>query len=287
MLFGAASLKHALTQTGIDILGKIPWGTHLCLFYETKQDFLDIMVPYFRAGLENQEFCLWILPSPMAQQEAVEALKRGVSDFDRHLLEGNIELVADYQWYMPGGSFDFAAVVERFDKKLREAISKGYVGLRVNGSGASLQKAGSKRFTEYEKALDNRIADEKTIILCSFALEESASSAVIDAARTHQLTAALRDGSWEVIETHDARGEHLLEHEGETANARPSPLAKLAKLTPREQAVLAQIAVGASSKEAARRLGISPRTVEFHRANILQKLKAKNTADLMRIVLAA
>ena len=62
--------------------------------------------------------------------------------------------------------------------------------------------------------------------------------------------------------------------------------AKLELLTPREQAVLAQTVAGASSKEAAQRLGISPRTVEFHRANILQKLGAKNTVDLMRIVLA-
>jgi DNA-binding CsgD family transcriptional regulator len=210
-----------------------------------------------------------------------------VPDFDRHLSEGNIELASDYQWYMPEGSFEIATVLERFDKKLREAISKGSVGLRGNGSGASLQKVDSKRFNEYEKELDDQIADEKMIVLCSFLLEESSSSAVLHAARNHQFIAALRDGSWEVIETQEARGKSLLEHAGETANARSSWPAKLAELTPREQAVLAQIAVGASSKEAARRLGISPRTVEFHRANILQKLKAKNTADLMRIVLAA
>jgi two-component system, LuxR family, response regulator FixJ len=62
--------------------------------------------------------------------------------------------------------------------------------------------------------------------------------------------------------------------------------AKLAKLTPREHAVLARIVAGESTEEAAQGLGISPRTVEFHRANILQKLGAKNTVDLMRIVLA-
>jgi len=276
-------LKHALTPTGIDILGKVPWGTHLGLFYETEQDFLDIVVPYFSAGLENKEFCLWILPPPMAQQEALEALKRGMPDFDRHLSKGNIELASDYQWYMPEGSFEIAAVLERFHKKLREAISKDYVGLRVNGSGASLQRVDSKRFNEYEKELDDRIADEKIIVLCSFPLEESSSSAVLHAARNHQFIAALRDGSWEIIETHENRGKKLFEHAGETANARSSWPAMLAELTPREHAVLAQIVAGASSKEAARKLGISPRTVEFHRANILQKLKAKNTAELVRI----
>ena len=47
---------------------------------------------------------------------------------------------------------------------------------------------------------------------------------------------------------------------------------------------LAQIVRGASSKEAARALGISPRIVEFHRANVMRKLGAKNTADLVRKV---
>jgi FixJ family two-component response regulator len=57
------------------------------------------------------------------------------------------------------------------------------------------------------------------------------------------------------------------------------------RLTARERDVLERIARGASNKEAGRELGISPRTVEVHRARIMEKLVAKNAADLMRIVL--
>lgn len=57
-------------------------------------------------------------------------------------------------------------------------------------------------------------------------------------------------------------------------------------LTKRERDVLAQVARGASNKEAGRRLGISPRTIEVHRARIMDKLGARNAADLMRIVLS-
>jgi FixJ family two-component response regulator len=56
-------------------------------------------------------------------------------------------------------------------------------------------------------------------------------------------------------------------------------------LTHRERSVLARIVGGDTSKKIARELGISPRTVEFHRANLLKKYCAKNTADLVRRVL--
>jgi FixJ family two-component response regulator len=58
-------------------------------------------------------------------------------------------------------------------------------------------------------------------------------------------------------------------------------------LTRREREVLEQCTSGASNKEAGRHLGISPRTIEDHRANIMKKLGARNAADLIRIVMTA
>src|SRR6201992_2124553 len=58
-------------------------------------------------------------------------------------------------------------------------------------------------------------------------------------------------------------------------------------LTRREREVLEQFTAGASNKEAGRQLGISPRTIEDHRANIRKNLGAKNAADLVRIVMTA
>ena len=63
--------------------------------------------------------------------------------------------------------------------------------------------------------------------------------------------------------------------------------AAVSGLTPREREVAELIADGNSNKEAGRRLGISPRTVELHRAHIMEKLGARNAADLIRIVLSS
>ena len=59
----------------------------------------------------------------------------------------------------------------------------------------------------------------------------------------------------------------------------------LPRLTPRERQVLDLISNGQSNKQAGRELGISPRTIEVHRARVMEKLGARNTAELLRILL--
>ena len=63
--------------------------------------------------------------------------------------------------------------------------------------------------------------------------------------------------------------------------------ALLAKLTPRESQVLERIVAGRLNKQIADDLGISIKTVEAHRANIMEKLNANTVADLLKIALGA
>ncbi len=64
-------------------------------------------------------------------------------------------------------------------------------------------------------------------------------------------------------------------------------LQTLQRLTPREREILDQIAHGLQSKEIAWKLGISIRTVDLHRSNILSKLSARNTSQAVAIARAA
>jgi hypothetical protein len=74
--------ERKMRTSGIDIIGDLPWGTHFCQFYQTKEDLTDVLVPYFRAGLENNEFCMWVTSQPLGVEEAKEALRKGIPDFD-------------------------------------------------------------------------------------------------------------------------------------------------------------------------------------------------------------
>ncbi|MBL6854614.1 MAG: hypothetical protein ISS15_12275 [Alphaproteobacteria bacterium] len=64
-------------------------------------------------------------------------------------------------------------------------------------------------------------------------------------------------------------------------------LERLALLTARERQVLDQIVAGCANKVIAFELNISPRTVENHRARVMEKLRVKSVAELVRLVLSA
>ena len=53
-----------LRDTGLDVLGAMPLGSHYCHFFHRDRDLLETLLPYFKAGLDHREFCLWTIHEP-------------------------------------------------------------------------------------------------------------------------------------------------------------------------------------------------------------------------------
>jgi DNA-binding CsgD family transcriptional regulator len=275
-----------LRRTGIRAIGDMPWGSHICVFYATKEDLLDTAVAYFKAGLQSNEFCLWAIADPITARDATEALRRAIPHFDRHQAAGQIELIKGTEWYLEGDRFDLKRVIGGWHEKLRGALAGGHDGIRVSGNAFWIETNHWQAFYEYEQALDQALAGRRIIALCTYSLLASRAVDILDVARAHQCTVARRNGDWEFLSTPELRQARQEIHRlKEALDVLSKPFSGHKSLTPRERVALAQIVRGATSKEAARTLGISPRTVEFHRANVMHKLSAKNTADLVRKVL--
>src|SRR5580704_10423637 len=88
----------ASRKTGIQVVDSIPWGAHICMFYETREDLLAAAVSFFTAGLESNEFCLWAVSAPITEAVARTALRRNIPDFDRHMSDGRIEVIKGTEW---------------------------------------------------------------------------------------------------------------------------------------------------------------------------------------------
>ena len=190
-------------KTGISVIGDVPWGTHFCYFYETKQDLLDLLIPYFKTGLEGNEFCLWIISNSelLTVPEARNALQEALPDLDRYVAERSLEVVDHDDWFLNGGSFDFHRVANRFKEKVDEALGRGYVGMRVNGSPAWLQTGNAKALREFEEEVDQLYPNERIIAACTYPIGRSKADFLLDVARNHQFAIARRNGDWDIVET--------------------------------------------------------------------------------------
>jgi C4-dicarboxylate-specific signal transduction histidine kinase len=190
-----------MRKTGVDVVGDMPWGTHFCLFYETGADLIETLVSYCKAGLENQEFCMWVVAEPFTGQDATHALKQAVPDFDQYLADHSIEIVAALDWYLQDGTFDLNRVIAGWGEKLVRASARGYAGVRVTGDTAWLKTKDWKEFCKYEESLNQAVANQRLAALCTYPLATCGAAEILDVVRTHQFAVTRRRGSWDVIET--------------------------------------------------------------------------------------
>jgi DNA-binding CsgD family transcriptional regulator len=277
---------HPPRNTGIRVLSEMKWGTHICVFYQTKNDLLETVIPYLQAGLNDNEFCVWAVSGPITVEEGASALRDVVPDFDARVSSGQIEILTGREWYLNRDQFDLQRIIDGWNRKLDEGMAKGFDGLRLSGNAFWTATNYWDDFCEYEKELDRTVSGKNMIALCTYPLDQSKAADILDVARSHQCSVARRNGDWEFLESPELKqAKEEIGRLQDALHVLSKPFPGSEALTERERVVLAQIVRGASSKEAARLVGVSPRTIEFHRANIMKKLDAKNPADLVRRVL--
>lgn len=196
-------MSSELRDSGINVVGDVPWGTHFCHFYETKQDLLDTLVPYFKAGLENNECCLWVVSDDdlITVEEARTALAHVVPDLDRQLSLGKVEILSGHQWYHEKNALNLERVRSAWHAKLKQALARGSDGLRVSGDTFWLADKDWKDFCAYEKQLNDSITGRRMTILCTYPLGKSGAAEVLDVMNVHQFAAARRQGEWQVIQS--------------------------------------------------------------------------------------
>ena len=188
-------------KSGIGVVGDVPWGTHLCQFYQTKEDLIEILVPYFKAGLENNEFCMWITSEPLQVEEAKAALKKAVINLDDYIKKGQIEILDYSEWYTRSGKFDTDEVLQGWVDKEKLALEKGLDGLRLTGNTFWLEPKDWKDFNKYEVALDGVIGKYRMLAICSYSLEKCGASDVIGVMSSHRCSLVRREGQWQLVES--------------------------------------------------------------------------------------
>lgn len=273
------SSKSAQRDTGLQGVGRVRSGSHFCIFYETENDLLEILVPYFKTGLIANEYCLWVV-APYefhSTAEAEEALAQALPELSRYMAEKRMEIVSYQDAFGTNGTLRTSEAIEPFREKLDAAEKRGLLRLRGSGSSAWVrEQLGAANFIEYEHEIDALLGNQQLIVACTFPLRLAGAREILDAAQTHQFVVTVRQGIWERVEIGDIKAARR-----ETRQASP----KLGKLSFRQREVLQRIAEGQNTKQIAALLGLSIKTIEAHRLRLMHKLEIHDVPGLVRFAI--
>jgi len=194
-------MADGLRKSGIGVVGDIPWGTHFCHFYENSRDLLDVLAPYFKTGLEQNEFCVWQVFDPLDEQTAGDALELALPGSRARLTAGEIEIVPQSEWYRGDRVQNLQQLVRGWETKLNKAVSRGCAGMRVNVSAGCLAARDRRDLDAYEDEFSALVANRRMILLCAYPLEISTATEIPAHRYTHRLAIARQHGDWQVVET--------------------------------------------------------------------------------------
>ncbi len=199
-------MSDAPRMSGIAPLGEIPWGTHVCHFYETAGEVLETIVPWFAAGLREGELCFWLLAEPLETSRAAAALREIVPDYERHVAGGALQIVAASEWYRGSNGTDHGRLTRTWNQKIDEALQRGFSGLRVGScEGCAAER---ESFGGHEQALAAATNGRPMLALCAYPLGEIGARGILNAAHSHHRALVRRDGAWEVLDTPELRDAH-------------------------------------------------------------------------------
>jgi anti-sigma regulatory factor (Ser/Thr protein kinase) len=205
--------SHA-TRSGVGLDGLFRWGNHVCHFYRSADDLGEVLVPYFKAGLERNDRCLWVTANPYGRDRATSEMRVAVPDFDRRTAAGQLQIFGGDEWYAKLALLTTAEKVQCWLSQKEEAVALGYAGLRGSGNVSFLGEDSWDDFLLYERAVNEGFKDQRIIGLCSYPMDECSAAAALDVTHCHGHGLAKRHGHWDLIEVRrHGRDASAVEHD--------------------------------------------------------------------------
>jgi signal transduction histidine kinase len=194
-------MHEQLRSSGISAVGSLPWGSHFCQFYAEQEDLVDSLVPFFKAGLDGHEKCLWVTSEPLPARDARTALRNAVPDLAERERRNQIEIIDHQDWYMATGTPDPDSTLRGWVEREERARADGFAGLRLTGNTYWVERSDWNGFVDYEARVSRTFKGRNIIGLCSYCLNRCQPHDILDVVANHQFALTRRMGGWQMIES--------------------------------------------------------------------------------------
>ncbi|MFQ5924879.1 MAG: diguanylate cyclase [Dehalococcoidia bacterium] len=187
-------------RVGVGVPLLVRPGTHIACFHEGREDLLQVLIPYFEAGLEDGECCIWVASPELKVEEAREVLAQAIPNVTQLLASGQLSILDRTELYFKGGLVDWERVLQGWLQREARALSQGYPCLRISGSPASLQKGDWERLITYERAVDDSLGQYLIIGLCTYDSAQFSAMEIAQVVNSHQYTLERKGDEWQLAE---------------------------------------------------------------------------------------
>jgi MEDS: MEthanogen/methylotroph, DcmR Sensory domain len=187
------------TKCGLPGINGIPYGIHMCHFYESAGDLAAALVPYFAAGLRNNERCTWIAAEPLGAVLAKIAAQNAGLDVETEIRKGSLKILDHADWYSAAGNLKGDELVQVWLDEERRALAEGYSGLRITGNTTFVTPEAWDDFMDYEHAVSGALQGRRIVSLCSYRLGQVGASELLDVSRRHHCTLDRPDQGWQIL----------------------------------------------------------------------------------------
>ena len=184
-------------RIGIHGIEGAAWGEHTCVFFYTKDELLRLTVPYLKAGLEDNEFCMWITGEPITVNDAFHALEQALPNVREYLDREQLEILPHTQCYFSTGIFDAQIVLRNWLNKATHAEARGFAGTRITGNIFWLgSEQDWEQFGAYEQAVTENITHQRVLALCTYPYEICRINNVVQTLSCHNKVLIAQNGHW-------------------------------------------------------------------------------------------
>jgi len=173
--------------SGLSTIPQLQRGSHIAHFFTSGDDLRDVLVPYFKAGLENNEQCLWVTGQAFKAEQARSALRAAVPDLDQRERCEQIEIVDGDRWYARGAKLQPEDLVNQLLHRADSTVSGGYAGLRTNGNCAWVSDNQWSDFLEYERLVQKAVRGRPMVCMCSYCVDELRDGSHVEVMSCHDL----------------------------------------------------------------------------------------------------